>query len=50
MKHLSIILTSLALAAIMLVPGVSFAMTPTAPHVTYDFSYLYFNIGQYNVN
>jgi len=37
MKHLSIILTSLALAAIMLVPGVSFAMTPAAPHVTYNF-------------
>jgi hypothetical protein len=38
MKHLSIILTSLAHSIIMLVPGVSFAMTPAAPpHVTYNF-------------
>ena len=38
MKQLSIVLASVFLALIMLVPGVSFAMTPNAPpHITYKF-------------
>ena len=37
MSHLTIILTSIVLALIMLVPGVSFAMTPQSQHVTYVF-------------
>ncbi len=37
MRHLTIILTSIVLALIMLVPGVSFAMTPQSQYVTYVF-------------